>query len=36
MTPYPAKRIPYGIAGYRRLREANVYDVDKTRFSEDV
>ena len=32
MTIQPIKRIPYGIADYRRLREDHHYYVDKTRF----
>ncbi len=28
----PVKRIPYGIADYRRMRRENAYYVDKTRF----
>ncbi len=32
MNTQTVKRIPYAIADYRRLREANAYYVDKTRF----
>lgn len=32
MITQPLKRIPYGIADYRRMREDNMYYVDKTRF----
>ncbi len=32
MTESTVKRIPYGVADYRRLREGNGYYVDKTRF----
>jgi hypothetical protein len=30
MTTQPLKRIPYALADFRRLREANAYYVDKT------
>lgn len=32
MTTQPRKRIPYALADFRLLREANAYYVDKTRF----
>ncbi|MEZ4865494.1 MAG: AAA family ATPase [Caldilineaceae bacterium] len=32
MTIQSLKRIPYGLADYRRMREDNAYYVDKTRF----
>ena len=32
MSDHKTKRIPYGIADYRQIREANCYYVDKTHF----
>jgi hypothetical protein len=32
LTPLPIKRIPYGVADYRRMRADNSYYVDKTHF----
>ncbi|MEZ4728726.1 MAG: AAA family ATPase [Caldilineaceae bacterium] len=32
MSEQPIKRIPYGVADYRRIRTDNAYYVDKTHF----
>ena len=32
MNEHRIKRIPYGTADYRRLRQNDAYDVDKTHF----